>query len=159
MTNKEKLKNKFKKITETKWQEGVAIERLLGDDILDMVFNFFWKEIESIRQNDMDRVIDIQMTKLGVGKEKGAELSSKMCQAKDKQDAFLQGWRFARNNLQNSKSQALYIINQGFLKCDTCETYSKDVKERVNGFVSEIHGKEEMHTVCDACNNENLMDI
>lgn len=56
MTNKEELKNKFRKITETKWQRGVVIERMLSNDDLDTVFDFFWNEIEKIRKADMERV-------------------------------------------------------------------------------------------------------
>lgn len=56
MTNKEELKNKFRKITETKWQRGVVIERMLSNDDLDTVFDFFWNEIEQIRKSDMERV-------------------------------------------------------------------------------------------------------
>lgn len=59
MTNKEELKNRFAKITETKWQRGVVIERMLHNDDLDTVFDFFWNEIEQIRKSDMERVVEV----------------------------------------------------------------------------------------------------
>lgn len=45
---------------------------------------------------------------LNVGKIKDAENASHMCRTNNTQKAFMQGFRFARNNLQTQKSDFLY---------------------------------------------------
>lgn len=45
---------------------------------------------------------------LNVGKIKDAENASKKCRTNNIQKAFMQGFRFARNNLQTQKSDFLY---------------------------------------------------
>ncbi len=45
-------------------------------------------------------------------------------------------------------------------RCDSCGELKADVTYRENSYAREIGGsKDAMHTVCDECNHQNIMDI
>lgn len=59
MTDKTQLKKDFQKLTETKWQRGEVIERMLHNDDLDTVFDFFWDAIEQTKTFNKDLSIGV----------------------------------------------------------------------------------------------------
>lgn len=54
-----------------------------------------------------------EFKELNVGKIKDAQKASKYCSAPDRRSAFLQGFRFARNNLQRQKGIILGVKKYG----------------------------------------------
>ena len=45
------------------------------------------------------------------------------------------------------------------LTCSVCGKQGKTVSIRICGYIQEIHEREVLEVICDACEHEHLMDI
>jgi anaerobic ribonucleoside-triphosphate reductase len=46
-----------------------------------------------------------------------------------------------------------------YLTCNTCSKSDETVSSRICGYIEDVHNEEVYEDVCDACEQEHLMDI